>query len=227
MSIKPAGSSITVNGQTLIVDSINGPVVDVLFFERLEYSHQRQREVANADGSFPIFFELLGGQKVQYNNTGCNPNDTIRDLTPDDSDYDNIYRRFDIIRWEVRGASSVAANVESVLLNVARPHKILLDMFEAYRVSQRANISIGFLLGLKTIGLGIINNLTTTSVTVTGMPLGTGTLVTLTNTLMTNFSMSPEYEEPANEAGTSSIILRSWGATIEQRTHTSARSEIW
>ena len=235
MSIKPAGSTVTItatDSALLYVDTINGPILDTQFYERMEYDHDRLRSVMNDNGSLPIFFELLGGQKMQYAN-GCNPDDTIRPIVPDDIEwptgsglgYDDIYRRFDIRRWDIRGASSDPALLDIVFNEVAFPHKLLLNLFQAYLQQARAPVSFKYIVGdgtparpgLATVANGIIANMIGTGISISGMPLGDGSLVTLGNVLMTNFALSPEYEEPLNAAGTSSRVLRSWSATIEQR----------
>ena len=162
MPIKPADSTVTftaTDSALLYVLDITGPILDTQFYERLEYDHDRLRSVMNDNGSLPIFFELLGGQKMQYAN-GCNPDDTIRPITPDDiewpagsgTSYDTIYRRFDIRRWEIKGAASDPLLLNIVFNQIAFPHKMLLNLFQSYQQQARAPVSFNYLVGDGTPG---------------------------------------------------------------------------
>ena len=222
MSLKPRDGKINIGGTDLIVADIKYQT-DVLFFDRVEFSNSRQREVSESSGAKAVFVSLPGGMIAQLVD-GC-VTSTPRPLTPDDypaGNYDKLHRRFDIKRWIIEGGSTPASNIDTVY-GISVAHKVLLDLFEAHQSQARSEISIGLLQWLQTNPV-TFSYLTATSLSITGMPLGSGTLGTISNALIVNFNPDVDYEESLNSAGTLSRVMRRWAATIEIRVEVPALS---
>lgn len=217
MPVKPEGTVITLAGQTLIAGGIRFST-ESQFFQRLEFSNQVLRQAPELTGAQPIFNQLVGGKVIQYN-SGCGGS-TLRSVAPDDANLDNVFRRFDMKRWEIQGLATDAAAVEAVF-QIAKAHKILLSRFEAHLQMARAYVSIDFLESLKLVDLSYLE---TTGYNISGQSLGVGSPTTATNILISTFVPDVEYEVPLNSAGTSSQVLRAWSCVVEQRVNVPARS---
>lgn len=191
---------------------------DVSFFQRPEFSNQVLRTAPEADGSVPVFNQLIGGKVIQYLNT-CNQTQP-RSLAPDDANIDEIFRRWDIKRWEIQGAASDATVVENVF-SIARDHKVLLDRFEAHLNIARSYVSYSFLLQMQQETFSYLTN---TDVSISGQVLGTGAPFSASNVLLVSFVPDVDLEEPLNSTGTSSRILRTFSAVFESRINVAARS---
>ena len=222
MSLKPRDGKINIGGTDLIVADLKY-MTDVHFFDRVEFSHARMREVSEVTGAKPIFISLPGGMVAQLQD-GC-VTSTARPITPDDNDYDKIHRRFDIKRWTIEGGSTKAALIDTVY-GFSKAHKIYLNKFEALQAEAKADISIVRLTAMQTdfpVPPGY-TFITATGLTITGMPLGSGSIGTISNALIVNFNPDVDYEEPLNALGTLSRVMRRWSATIEVRVEVAALS---
>jgi hypothetical protein len=219
MPLKPEAGFISVGGNGVLIDG-NNYESDVLFFERPEFSKERLRNAPEADGRRPVLVDLPGGKQA-YMSDGC-----LAPLTrPLGTDvYSDVYRRFDIRRWNITGHSTDASVIETLFL-LARDHKVLTNRFEAHlKKAGSAAISFAELVAMQAI---TFTYLTTTGVTFSGMPLGIGVPVVFTDILITQFKPDTEYEEPTNLAGTTSRVLRSFALVVEQRTEVAADSVVF
>lgn len=201
MAIKPGGSTLTINGNSVIVDDVVVSQEHQLF-QRLEYSNNRIRTAKNSDGSSPIFIPLLGGRIVQLAAT-CGGSQSIRPLSPDSAD--SILKRFNITKYTLRGGSSLAINVNN-LVTLAAAHQKLLARFEAHIQKAQMDISYTDLIALQA---ETFSYLTASGISMSGNALQG----TVTNILVTQFTAPVEYEVP-----TPATVLKSWSAVIETRT---------
>lgn len=218
--ILPPGSLLTFSG-TGLGEPVSLAVSSIKYrstreaFKRLEFSHRRQREAPNPDGSLPMISQLIGNRPVLYF-TGCNDaNEKTRDLTPDDSDYDNIYKRFDIRRYEIIGATSLSTQIDA-LFAIATNHSVRISIFNAFLTSANADVSIDFLTDMQAEDLAY---LTTTGITMKGSAVQGA----LNDMLITEFIPDIAYEIPGTDLDSLdeqidfSTVLKTWSMVIESR----------
>ena len=225
MSITPPGSLLSFN-DTVSSTSATIAVSGIKYyftsqpFKRMEFSHKRQREAPNSDGSMPIIALLVGNRPVQYF-TGCNIAEEARTLTPDDSVYDDIYKRLDIKRYEMIGADSLDNEIDIVSL-MSQAHMVLDAQFKAFLREAEADVSIDFLTTMQGVDLSYI---TTTGLGMSGAALGA--VGTESNMLMVDFKPEVTYEIPLDDTGSSSEVLRTWSMVLESRTIVPDRSNTY
>lgn len=230
MPIFPNGSLLT------FTDSVGSVVANVAVnnvrykvirkhFERAEFMHERLLGAPNEDGSKPVIQQLAGNRPVQYL-TPCNPDETVRPLTPDDDDLDSIYQRFDIKQWTMSGTLSLVSEVDK-LFEMHKKHQVLLARFDAYQSVAKGNVSYNFLVGLQA---ETFSYLTTTTVAMRGNVFNTlGVGQYFTNLLVTDFGGDYAAEVAQNSAATAgtSLVLSDWSFAVEQWTLVPARSLVY
>lgn len=227
MAILPAGSILTFTNSVGPVVA-NVAVSDVRYktnhtnWERPEFSHPRLLSAPNVDGSKPVIATLAGNRPLQYL-TPCNANETVRPLTPDDSVLDSMYQRFDIRRWDITGANSLAAEVDKLFV-IAKAHQVLLGQFDGYQSVVKGDVSYQFLTG--TLQSETFAYLTATTLSMTGNVLG-GT--TFSNLLIVDFQADYAFEIANNSSATpgTSTVISAWTMSLEQRVIVPARSATY
>jgi hypothetical protein len=201
-------------------------------FQRIEFSNQRLREAPNANGTKDSFFTDAAGFLYQFV-SDCNPGSNIRPTNiSDDANLDNIFRRWDIDRYEVQGLPSLASDVYA-LRTLFQTHEAALARFENHQAEAR-NPTTSF-EKLTLMQAETFSYLTTTGVTMKSFAFGTGSEVTISNILLANFVPDLEYEEPLNynvlnttpDKNTSSRVMCSWSGIIEVRNNRPASSATW
>lgn len=224
--ITPSGSLITLSGTFNSVPlTANAAVSSIKYsqtrvpFTRTEFMHAKLLDAPNVDGSKPVINQLIGNRPLQYF-TNCNANETARLLTPDDSDLDNIYKRFDTTKFEIVGDISLSSQID-IIYEMAQYHQVLLAKFDAHLEEARGNVSYQYLTG--TLQLDALSYLTTTGLTMTGFSLGQYSPVT--NLLITNFvpDVTHEYKD---KSGTQRLY-KTWSMTIENRVIQAAKGGTW
>lgn len=216
MPILPAGSLITITNSAgpvvanVAVQSIKYKTIRK-HFERAEFTHDKLLGAPNENGSRPVIQSFGDNRLVQFMSP-CNPDDTVRPLTPDDDDIDNIYKRFDIKQWQCEGDISIGSEVDKLFV-MARDHQVFLGRFDAYQSISRGNVSYVYLTG--TLQPETFSYLTSTTISVSGNVFGAGTF---TNVLITDAVADYATSIPANAADTpgTSLIYSRWSMTFEQ-----------
>lgn len=204
MPIKPNGSQIVINGSSLMLDDL-AITTEHQLFQRQEFEHNKLRQAKNTDGSTAIFITLLGGRVAQLAST-CGAIQSVRPVTPDDSDINNIEQRFNITRYQLTGGPSSAASVNA-LKTLAALHQVLLARFEAHQAITQLDVSYQELV---TLQAETFSYLTTTGISMSGAALDNSTV---SNILVTQFNAPVMYEIP-----TPQTLIKGWSATIEVRT---------
>lgn len=228
MSIVPEGSPITFTAASPAPTITANVAVNEIVrrtiaprFKRNEFSHQRLAGAKNVDGSTPVIYMSAGNLPMQFY-TNCNDNETERPLTPDDDDLDLIYKRFNTRRYEVRGAISLASEVEK-LAQVAQYHAVLLARFDDHQEkAANADISYDELVDMQS---ETFSYLTTTNVTMTGNALSTYSPVS--HLIIVDFNLSVEQEDPLDVNETTSEVLDSWTMVLERRVIVPASADAW
>lgn len=205
MPLRPEGAQISIGGNALFVDDIKQTFV-IQQIERDEFKHQRQRTVLEDSGIAPILITKFAGGFAQLSYTCANV--TVRPTIPDDVNIFNIYQRWQILRYTVTGAPSLVSSVGSVY-SIFQVHKVYLGVLDTHYAIAKGDVSIQELETLQTDS--IFNTIQTTGLTVSSNSIGT-----LTNCLISNFTIDYAYEIPLNSAGTSNTLYQSWSATIDQ-----------
>lgn len=158
MPIKPRGCRIyfPTLSTTVIADSVSYSF-ESEFFDRVEFSNERLRNAKNTDGSKPVFYDMFGGKVLQLS-TSCGSANTVRPVTPDDANIDNIKKRWDIKRYKLSGIS-LDADI-NLIYQTGQAHKILLDRFLAHQAQAQMDISYTALVAMQS---ETFSYLTTTS----------------------------------------------------------------
>lgn len=188
--IKPLGSVVSFGGTSLTVEDVQFSFVSE-FFDRVEFSHEKLRNAKNVDGSIPIFLPLFAGKVVQIMTT-CNTFSTVRPITPDDADIDNIHKRWDIRLYSIKGLPNLASNVATVW-NTAQAHKVLLDRFQAHQAIANSDVSFQYLESVSQPET--FSFITSTGYTISGPSLNQ----TETNTLIRSMTVSTAYQVPSGQ----------------------------
>lgn len=217
--IKPAGSvgtQITVGSYTVFA-SESTREYDVYAFERDEWKHQRLRAARNSDNTIPRIMETLVTEvQVGY---ACGLSDTPRPLTPDDVDVTKIYRQFNIVRYRFTGATSNPAAVE-YLAGLANNHRQNWQVFESrQKLIQSGNVSYQDLV--QNFQPEQFTYLTSTGITITGMPVNNGTTDVLSNVLIRQFNLTHDFIVPqvASPSSTANYVeWKGWNMVVEQLT---------
>lgn len=207
MPLRPEGSTISVGGYSLFVDDIKESYV-IEPFEREEFKHQRQRTVLENTGVAPIIITKFAGGLAQLSYTCAST--TLRPITPDDTDLNNIYRRWEILRYTVAGAPSTTTNVTGVYL-IAQTHIKYLAELNAHFAFAKGDVSIQELTALQTDP--IFGTITGTGLTMSGNAIGGS----IDNMLITQFTIDFAYEIPLNSADSASQLFWSYSMVIENR----------
>lgn len=211
MPIKPDGAYITVGGYTLFVSDVKKSFLSEPF-DRLEFSHERLRTASNSIRQKALLSTLLGNTPCQIVISGVSFDDivpTYPDVTAASSDFQNIKKKFNIVRYEIQGAPSDYTAVENVL-SLAQNHAQQIQKFQAHL--QKAGAMDTEYDVLLTLQSETFSYITTTGVSMAGNSING----TETNMLITQFSPSVEYEEIIDALG-NYRLLRSFSMVIENR----------
>jgi hypothetical protein len=178
--ITPQGSYLTISYNSLtsvlFCESLDETTISE-YIVRPEYEHDKQRSALENTGVKPIYADLLGGEPNQiiYGNN-CTP----RDLTPDDSDLDNIFQKFFIQKYVFTGLDSSDTDIQQ-MLTAFKHFKSLRDKFEAHKAFSGGGVSIQFLQNI--LQPDNFTYFSTTGLTIVGSSLGTQS-----NLFLNNFS---------------------------------------
>ena len=212
MSIKPQGSTLSwTTGAGTCVTTVLDCKCDYNyeFFQRMEFNHERLQQALETSGASAVFDYLLGGFKSQYLSL-CSPGTTVRPITPDDSDYNNEYKAFQIKKYDIIGDDNETADVQ-LLYAAYIASKTLLQEFENHQQAARSNISITDLIAMQSDSLSY---LTSTANSVAGSLLqGTSSE---SNILITRFQPSVEFA--IEQEDSSFDVMQSFVAEIQVRT---------
>ena len=213
------------NSIITITDSLNNStdlwanslvqVYDEEEFQRPEYSHAKLQEAAYENGAVPQYITTASGRRIQ-GDQGCGSNTASRPLTPDDSDVNNIYQKFEIIRYEFGGAKT---NVDAVntIFTLFRSHRTKLTMFQQHLREASGNASFERLEELQE---ETFDYLTDTGVTISGKCLEADA----ENILIVKFV--PNLEYVADDGNGGAIKLKSWSMIAENRVILPAGSSV-
>jgi len=192
------------SGTTAILycDSINYQIVTEEF-ERTEYSHEKRLNALENSGVKSVTGTLLFGVPYQIASGGAVPT-TARDFRPDDADLDNIYKKFFIQRYTIKGAESSNSDMAN-LYSWSIIHKTLQDRFTAHQKFASGNVSIQELDALKADTLAYLTN--------TGYSLTTESLGTLTNILIRNLDIGVAYSV---NTPSGLLVLNDYTLTVDQ-----------
>ena len=218
--IKPIGSVLTLVASAssinvdLFVDSVNiGFATEA--FQRQEWSNNRRNSAKNTQGATAMIMTAFGNIPVQVSST-CQGGFPVLDLTPDDDNIDRIRQQFNITRFSIQGASSLAVNVDQAQL-IANDHKERLARFQKYLGELGMDISVDRIDELRQ---ETFSYLTSTSASLAG-----NSLITQTNSvgyfnqiLIVDFVQDVEYE--SKRADGTKQLVKSWSGTFEVRTIT-------
>lgn len=219
MTIKPTGSPFTFAGATVYLDRASKKA-DQEKFQRAEFKAERLKTVKNANGTREVF-NITNGYEYQYENS-CNAGSTDRPIGPDNPD--DVFRRWDIVRWELAGLPSDAADLETIN-DVFQDHLALYGAYQSHlQIAESGDIAYQ---DLEAMQLEDFSYLTTTGVDASGMAIGTGEELELTDILIRSFVQEVEYEVPGDAEYETSEVLRSWSAVIETRVNVPDRSSTW
>ena len=228
MPISPQGSLLTFTWSVpmtsvvtayVAVESIAYSFVQVPF-KRPEFAHQRLLDAPNVDGSKPVINYLIGNRPVQYF-TNCNPNETARALTPDDSVIDSVYQRFDTRRYEIVGLYSSPASQVNKIDNISKAHQVLLAQFATHQeIAASGNVSFHYLTTVSQAET--FSYLTTTYLSVSGPALGAYSPEN--NLILTDFKPDVTHEIPS---GANAGVWKVWKATLENRVIKAAEGGTW
>ena len=219
MPIKPSATVLSytstgIGSGYLYVNEITGTNA-VQPFQRLEFSNPKLRSAPTSTGALPLIVQSFGNQPIQLLTT-CT-GDVPRPLGPDDANISNIRQKFNITRWQIRGAANSVNDIQNQLQNTFYNHLALLNKFDTYLAELQMELSIGYLT--TTLQALTFSYLTSTGLSLSGNALGFGTsgATTINNLLMTAFEYGVEYEAPI--PGTAnSTVLQDFSMTVEQRT---------
>ena len=220
MAVLPQGSIITLTKgivtATVAVTGIKYKTFS-LPFQRPEFMHNTLIGAKEINGALPIINLGAGNIPVQYF-TGCGP-ETLRDPTPDDTAIDDIYKRFDIKRYELEGAITLETEVDKIY-EFSKDAVIRRARFDAHFEIARGNVSIGYLL--TTAQAETFSFITATGLTFAGRALGTYSPES--NCLITDFEPDVTHEYAVDAANSASTVLRQFKLSLEVRTLVTARS---
>lgn len=207
----------TPEGSTLIVSdglsSVTMVVTDVSYvttftpFDRLEYDNNKLRDARSAKGERRIIIEMLGGRPAQII-TDCASTTPVPLIPDPNSVFDQVARRFNIVRYTINGAVSEASAV-NYLYSIAQNHQALLAKFEKYLKRSSGDTSYEDLYALRS---ETFSYLTTTGVSA----LGTCIESTVNNILITNISVDNAFAIPNSLGGED--FYKTYQLTFETRT---------
>jgi hypothetical protein len=190
MPVKAPGSIMSVSGNSYdavftLMDF--GYAFTHMPFIRPEFLGEKLRTAKNVDGSTPVYSYLSGNRVVQYF-TGCNSNETLRPVTPDDSRVGDIYWRFDILNMYVALDANDNSAVDQIGA-IAKSHEVLLAEFEAHKEIASGDVSYDWLVTMQS---ETFSYLTTTPYSIAGASAGaySGT----SNILVLDFKTNVEYQ---------------------------------
>lgn len=152
-------------------------------FERPEYLHERQISAPENDGTKVISGQLLFGVPYQITSGGA-VQTTARDFRPDDTDLNNIYKKFFIVRYNITGAETSNSDMGN-LYAWSVIHRTLQDKFNARQKFAAGNVSIQELAALKLDTLSYFTN--------TGYTLSTESLGTIPNIFIRSLDIGVAY----------------------------------
>lgn len=217
MPILPIGSTLTIGGTTLFVSEVKKSFVNE-YFDRIEFQYARLRTSPNAAGQRPILTTLLGNTPAQIVIGSISFQDVVP-LGPDvtavadtgyTSNFGNIKKRFDIVRYEISGSPTDAASIATVF-TLAESHIKLLARFQSY-LDKSASMETSY-KELKALQLETFSYLTGTGVSL----IGNSVSGTVSNVLITGFQPDVVYEVPTDNSG-GFQMLQGFTLTVDQRT---------
>jgi len=224
MPITPIGSYLTIDGvNTLFISDLKVSFATE-FFDRMEFQHERLRSAPNSVGQHAIRTTLLGNTPAQIVIGSLSFQDIVP-LNPDvlvtGTNYGNIKKKFNIVRYEISGSPSDPGAVQNVF-NIAQTHIQYLSTFQAY-LDQSASMETEYAY-LKQLQLLTLSDPPFVNLTNSGVDMvGNAVSGTVSDILITNFSPSPAYEIPTDTLGGYDLI-QSFTMTVEQRNHYKQRS---
>lgn len=214
MPIAPVGSSVVINGNTLFVSDVKVSFITE-FFDRLEFQHARLNSAPNSVGQHALKTTLLGDTRAQIvigalSFTPVVPQNP--DVLVSGSNFGNVKKKFNILRYELSGAPSDSGSVSNVL-TTAKNHIQQLAVFQAY-LDKASNMDTEYneLIALQSETFSYLTN---TGISMSGNSLNG----TVDNILITSFSPDVVYEYPTDLVG-GYQLFQTWTATIDVRTIT-------
>ena len=204
MALTPQGRYVTfsLSGSSSVLYLAGADVERITeSLTRTEFTHAKQREVPEADGTQPQYATLIAGTPAQitYSDIPTSP----RNLAPDDTDLDMIYQKLFITRYTFQGANSTSSDIAQAYA-FASIHHVYLDRFEAYKTfSNQASISFTELLALQLINFSY---LTTTGLSCIGTTFGT-----INNAFIRSFSA-----EPVKDINAGAKVIYNWRMVLDQ-----------
>ena len=212
MALNPIGSSITVSDgvsatATLMVEAIT---YQTLFepFDRMEYDNTRLREVRTSKGEKRLIGENLAGKPYQVV-YGCSDQTAVPLWPNSDTTFDQVKRRFKIKRYNITGAISETADVDS-LYGIASDHQNRLAQLQRHLSRATGDTSYADLFALQS---ETFSYLTDTNITMAGTALD----ATETDMLITSMSAEIVLSIPTSTPGVHEFY-KTFSITIENRT---------
>lgn len=199
---------------TLYVNEIKFETVTQAF-DRPEFSNTRLRTAPTSTGAQPIIVTSFGNQPMQLAVT-CT-GDSPRPLVPDDANLNAIKQRFDIERFIIKGAPTLASDVDQ-LFGIQRTHKSLLAKFDAHlAIAGSSEVSYAYIVS--TLQAENFAYLTNTGLVMSSPCLG-GT--DYGNCLLVSFQEDIAYA--VDNPDTSVTILKTFDLVVEHRTIQTAQN---
>lgn len=212
MAINPTGSFVTLASSVLFISDIRVSFVTE-FFDRLEFQHARLNSAPNSVGQHALKTRLLGDTPAQIVIGTLSFQDVVPlnpDVTVTSSNYDNIKRKFNIVRYEITGAPTASSSVSSVFTK-AKDHIQQLAKFQSY-IDKSSSMDTEY-LELIALQAETFSYLTTTGISLSGNAVNS----TVNNVLITKFEPDVAYEVIVDSIGNYQV-LQSFTLVVEQRT---------
>jgi hypothetical protein len=213
MALNPAGSTLLLTipacslSATLIVESLSyAPSFEE--FDRMEFDNERLRSARNLCGQKRQIIENLAGTPIQIV-TSCGDTTQVPLGPNSDTNFNNIKKRFDVLRFEIQGATSEAEDVNT-LYTVARDHQARLARFKHYLArSSGGDTPYETLIALQS---ETFSYLTSTGMTIAGTSLENSE----SNMLITSLNIENTLSIPTGTPGVHEFY-KTFKVTIEQR----------
>lgn len=146
---------------------------------------------------------MIYGVPAQITSTGA-VSTTVRSLTPDDADLNNINQKRFGVRYTLLGTTSLNSDVY-IVHEWCKYHLALESQFKAHQAFAAGNVSIQELITLQTETFAFL--------TATGFTFNSNSIGTVSNVLIKSFDAIPDYE--LNKIGGGNELLTTWKMVLE------------
>jgi hypothetical protein len=204
--VAPKGRPLTFTGPSssarVFVDSTAAKEPKTIQFDRKEKDKAYLLTLPNSDGSEPIILKNLAGGFVQVQFINCLVT-SVRDITPNDDNIDDILQSMVIRSWTIQGGPSSPSEVDS-LYDIAADHANRLMSFEGYQKLFGYKLSFQFMEDIQNWNFDYLTN--------TGLDISG--IINETDVLIRQFNAGINHVDYK----TNSIVTENWSIVVDKIT---------